>query len=98
MLSSGIDIAGELDVTTQRVVACLQRAYVAALGRPLELGSREIVTSPLRELGIDSSATLSFLVEVEDEFGIEWNDDVPAETLASVDSVAKFVAHELAIA
>jgi acyl carrier protein len=38
---------------------------------------------------------LQFLVAVEDEFGIEWADDVPQATLASFSEMADYIAGSL---
>ncbi len=45
----------------------------------------------LDELGLDSVATLSFLVAVEDEFGIELSDEAPPSVLASLRSLAQHI-------
>jgi acyl carrier protein len=45
----------------------------------------------LRRLGLDSLAMLEFLVGVEDEFGLDWGDDVPPDTLASFSSIADHI-------
>ena len=84
------------EALVSRVIDCLRRAYTASLGRPLALSEREIIDLSLRALGMDSAATLVFLVEVEDEFGIEWDDDVPVETFTSVVNVAGYLADALA--
>jgi acyl carrier protein len=52
----------------------------------------------LRRLGFDSLGMLHFLVAVEDEFGIEWCDDVPNEVLASLECMAAHIAKELGVA
>jgi acyl carrier protein len=49
----------------------------------------------IRRLGLDSLGMLTFLVAVEDEFGIEWGDDVPKEILASFEGMAAYIAQEL---
>jgi acyl carrier protein len=52
----------------------------------------------LRRLGLDSLGTLTFLVAVEDEFGIEWPDDLPKDILASFEAMAAYIASELGLA
>ncbi len=49
----------------------------------------------IRNLGLDSLGMLTFLVAVEDEFGIEWDDEVPKEVLASFARMADYIAREL---
>jgi hypothetical protein len=41
---------------------------------------------------------LTFLIAVEDEFGIERGDDVPKEVLTSFESMAAYIARELGLA
>lgn len=49
----------------------------------------------IRNLGLDSLGMLTFLVAIEDEFGIEWDDRAPKEVLASFESMADYIAREL---
>lgn len=58
----------------------------------------EVDFRSFRQLGLDSVTMLSFLVAVEDEFGIEWKDDVTEDTLESVGSMASYIAEEVGIA
>ena len=89
--------AASLDpAAVARVVGCLRAAYQDNLGMPLPLSDAEIVGQSLREIGMDSAAMLAFIVAVEDEFGIEWSDEVPVEALSSVLTIARFVQDELA--
>jgi acyl carrier protein len=57
---------------------------------PAQVGEESI-----RRLGLDSLGVLQFLVAVEDEFGIEWADDVPQATLASFSEMADYIAGSL---
>ena len=50
----------------------------------------------IRRLGLSSVSTLTFLVAVEDEFGIEWDDDVDEAVLASFDAMAEYLIAERA--
>lgn len=52
----------------------------------------------IRRTGIDSVGLLAFLVAVEDEFGIEWADDVPPTTLNSFAAMAAYIEKELGLA
>jgi acyl carrier protein len=45
----------------------------------------------IRRLGLNSVTTLSFLVAVEDAFGIEWDDDVSSEVLGGFAAMAAYV-------
>jgi acyl carrier protein len=51
----------------------------------------------IRQTGIDSVGMLNFLVAVEDEFGIEWEDSVPAATLHSFAAMAAHIGKELGL-
>jgi acyl carrier protein len=42
----------------------------------------------LRDLELDSMSWLSFLVAIEESFGIEWDEGLPEDVLASLDSIA----------
>lgn len=48
-------------------------------------------TVSLRQAGVSSSALVSLLVAMEDEFGFEWGDDVRPEVLRSIESLAGHV-------
>lgn len=58
----------------------------------------EAMNQSLREFGLDSVALLSFLVAVENEFGIEWDDDLPEETLTSLKNMANYIQQEVGLA
>ncbi|SDI12559.1 Acyl carrier protein [Actinokineospora alba] len=49
-------------------------------------------TVSLRQGGVSSTALVSLLVAMEDEFGFEWQDDVAPEALRSISSLAGHVA------
>jgi acyl carrier protein len=49
----------------------------------------------LRRLGISSLTMLEFLVAIEDEFGIEWDDDVDQSVFDSFGSIATHIGEEL---
>jgi acyl carrier protein len=51
----------------------------------------------LKDLGLDSFALLSFLVAVEDEFGIVWDDEVPDEVLGSIDTITAYIEEQLGL-
>jgi acyl carrier protein len=45
----------------------------------------------LRRLGVSSLAMLEFLVAIEDEFGIEWDDEADTGIFDSLDAIAAHV-------
>jgi hypothetical protein len=45
----------------------------------------------IRRLGLNSVTTLSFLVAVEDAFGMEWDDDVSSDVLGGFAAMAAHV-------
>jgi acyl carrier protein len=77
-------------------------AMVVRLMELLEEGSEGTVSvdrdasgpDTIRRLGLNSVSMLAFLVAVEDEFGIEWDDDVDEEILSSFDAMAAHIAAE----
>ncbi len=49
----------------------------------------------LRGLGLNFLALLSFLVAVEDEFGIVWHDEILDEVFQSIESIAGYITEQL---
>ena len=49
------------------------------------------IDTPLKDLGMDSVTLLSFLVAIEDTFGLEWPADVAKDVFASIASIALYV-------
>jgi acyl carrier protein len=80
-----------IDHLTTRLMGLVERSTHGQMVATQEhLGADSI-----RRLGLDSLGMLTFLVAVEDEFGIEWGDDVPKEILASFEGMAAYIAQEL---
>lgn len=52
----------------------------------------------IRRTGIDSVGLLVFLIAVEDEYGIEWDDEVPVTILHSFAAMAAYIEKELGLA
>jgi acyl carrier protein len=48
----------------------------------------------VRRLGVNSAVMLEFLVAIEDEFGVEWDDDVDESTFRSFDTIAAHIEQE----
>ncbi len=56
----------------------------------------EIAETPLSELGMDSIGLVAFMVHIEDEFGIEWDEDTTnTEVLKSLSSISAFISEQL---
>lgn len=56
----------------------------------------EIYNTPLNELGMDSLGLVSFMVHIEDEFGIEWDEEsTNTEVLRSLQSMNNYIKKEL---
>lgn len=75
----------------RRLVGLARRSIEMAPEQPLPHEGED----SLRRLGMDSVKMLSFLVAVEDEFGIEWSDDIPPAVLASFEHMASHIVREL---
>jgi len=75
----------------QRLVGLARRSVEQDPGQPLPHEGEDSI----RRLGMDSVKMLSFLVAVEDEFGIEWSDDIPSAVLASFEHMAAHIVREL---
>ena len=59
-------------------------------------GSAPSGADSIRRVGLSAVSSLTFLVAVEDEFGIEWDDDVDEAVLASFDAMAEYLIAERA--
>lgn len=46
----------------------------------------------LREAGLSSMDMVTFLVLIEDHFGITFDDDLPEDTLRSLNSISRYLA------
>lgn len=56
----------------------------------------KIHATPLSELGMDSLGLVAFMVNIEDEFGIEWDEErTNTEVLRSLTSMSDYIAMEL---
>lgn len=55
----------------------------------------QIQGESLNSFGLDSIGLLNFMVAIEDEIGIEWDEDrTTSETLKSLASIAEHIEHE----
>lgn len=52
----------------------------------------------LKDVGVQSSTMLTFLVRIEQGFKFKWDPDLPSGALRSLDSIAEAVQNELAAA
>lgn len=84
-MSTQADIVG-------RLVGLLSEVTEERLGTVDPYGPDSV-----RRLGLDSVTTLSFLVAVEDAFGIEWDDDLPDDVLASFEAMARHLVGALQV-
>ncbi|WP_197321903.1 phosphopantetheine-binding protein [Saccharomonospora sp. NB11] len=67
------------------------RTLLAKLVDDASFVDRVSDTESLRRAGVSSTALVSLLVAMEDEFGFEWEDDVEPEVLRSIGSLADHV-------
>lgn len=82
--------ASPLAVTAVReqLVALLQSVAGDVLAGPVT----ETGPGSLRRLGLTSVKLLAFLVAIEDEFGLVWDDDVEESVIGSLDAIAEHIA------
>ena len=74
----------------RRLVDILEQATDGAVvADPDDSGPESI-----RKLGLNSVSMLAFLVAVEDEFGIEWDDEIDEAVLSSFVAMAEYIAAE----
>jgi acyl carrier protein len=72
--------------TTTSTDQTVARTLMSVLQNRLELA--EVLDHTLAELGVESWAFTAFLARLEEEFDMEWDFDVPAETFDSVRTIA----------
>jgi acyl carrier protein len=77
----------QLDLTVEELVE-LVRA-VAAEDLPPVIETRGAET--IRKLGLTSVKMLEFMVEVEDRFGIEWEEELDPAAVSSFEAMAGYV-------
>ncbi len=81
-----------LDSIRDRLKIILYRFVEEALK---DMRPEVLSETSLSDLGLDSFTILSFMVAVEDEFGIEWDDNLPAETFQSLNSMTLYIGRQL---
>ncbi|WP_171167670.1 phosphopantetheine-binding protein [Streptomyces sp. I05A-00742] len=78
------------DDILKRLISLLERIAVAELDGPVT----ETGPGSLRNLGLTSVRLMEFLVAVEDEFDLIWDDDVEESVIGSLDGMARHIAEE----
>lgn len=53
--------------------------------------SKDKYTEPFADVGVDSVMLLTLIISVEDEFGMEWDDDTPETVFKSINSMGNFL-------
>jgi acyl carrier protein len=84
-------------VATENVVVRLMELLEQTTNEQVSVPRDDVGPDSIRNTGIDSVNLLNFLVTVEDEFGIEWDDEVSPETLNSFAAMAAHIAKELGL-
>lgn len=74
-----------------RLIVILERMSEGEIQVPRD----DVGPDSIRRLGLDSLATLNFLIAVQNEFGIDWDDDLPEEIWASFSTMAEYILKEL---
>lgn len=73
------------------IIAELQQLVVEVSAGQVVPDPADVGSDSIRRLGLNSVTTLSFMVAVEDAFGIEWDDDVSSDVLAGFAQMAAYV-------
>lgn len=81
--------------TDTGVISRLMALIEDATGGDIRPEREDSGPGSVRRLGISSLTLLEFLVAIEDEFGIEWDDDVDQSVFDSFESIASHIADEL---
>jgi acyl carrier protein len=76
-----------LDLTVKELVELVRE--VAPEDLPPQIETRGAET--IRKLGLTSVKMLEFMVEVEDRFGIEWEEELDPAAVSSFESMAEYV-------
>lgn len=80
------------------IMETLEGLVIKESGGQLEKSDIQVGPDSLRRLGLNSLAILRILVAVEDEFGIEWSDDVDERVTSDLQAMCEHIAAELGIA
>ncbi len=73
------------------IMSTLMRLVVEVTAGDVVPDPSDVGPGSIRRLGLNSVTTLSFLVAVEDAFGIEWDDDVCSEVLGGFAAMAAYL-------
>ncbi|CAH0244567.1 phosphopantetheine-binding protein [Rhodococcoides fascians] len=82
---------------TGKTISKLQDLLKTATQGDVTPTNSDVGTDSIRRLGINSVTMLSFLVAVEDAFGIEWDDEVPEDVLNGFTSMAEYIQEQTRI-
>lgn len=52
-------------------------------------------SAALKDVGVQSSTMLTFLVRIEERFGFKWDPDLPAGALSRLDTISEAVSERL---
>lgn len=78
---------GRLGAVVEELVLVLRDIAAEELPESFETSGPESI----RRLGLTSVRILEFIVELEDRLGVEWDEGLEPQTLASFDAMAQFV-------
>lgn len=79
-----MSVASESAAVRERLMCVVEELTDGEVKPPREEGG----AGSIRALGLNSVTMLNLLVAVEDEFGIEWDDDLEEGVLDSFDAMA----------
>lgn len=69
------------------LVALLEKTMGDSLTGPIEY----VGPGSVRQLGLTSVKLLEVLIEIDNEFGVVWDDDVDEAVIASIDEMARHI-------
>jgi hypothetical protein len=80
----------EIGAIVRRLVDVLEQATEGAV----TVDAGDAGPNSIRRLGLNSVSMLAFLVAVEDEFGIEWDEEIDETMLSSFEAMARHIVAE----
>ena len=77
----------EYEAVLRRLVSLLEKIAGDSLPAPIEY----VGQGSVRRLGLTSRKLLEVLIEIENEFGVVWDDDVDESVISSIEEMASHI-------
>ena len=77
----------EYEAVLRRLVSLLEKIAGDSVTGPIEY----VGQGSVRRLGLTSRKLLEVLIEIENEFGVVWDDDVDESVISSIEEMARHI-------